>query len=101
MVSEMNNREYYELAVKRAKAQERKAMPTLGERRVRITFNPSQKDTVSQIKQETAKLIDLTENMRYESVRDLNEQQEKFRLINLAQEAYEEAAIWAVKAATM
>lgn len=55
---------------------------TIGEQRVRTEFNPAQSDTVSQIKQKTAELINLCE------------------LSSLAQTAYEEAAMWAVKAAT-
>lgn len=72
---------------------------TLGEKRVRTDFNPSANSNVDQIKQKTAELINLLETERgieknYEDVA------EKFRLIALAQTAYEEAAMWAVKAIT-
>lgn len=63
---------------------------TIGEQRVRTSFNPSQTDTVAQIKQKTADLINLCEEMK---VKD-------GRLASLAQTTYEEAAMWAVKAAT-
>ena len=63
---------------------------TIGELRVRTQFNPSQNDTVSQIKQKTAELINLCEELK---VKDA-------RLASLACTSYEEAAMWAVKAAT-
>lgn len=64
--------------------------PTLGEQRVRTDFNVSQEDIVTQLKQKSAELIDLCETLK---VRD-------GRLASLAQTSYEEAAMWAVKAAT-
>ena len=63
---------------------------TVGEQRVRTTFNPSQDDTVSQIKQKSAELINLCEELKNKDG----------RLASLAQTAYEEATMWAVKAAT-
>ena len=68
---------------------------TLGETRVRVKFNPSDDTIVAQLKTKTAELIDLVEGMTTETGRS-----EKNRLISLAQTAYEEAAMWAVKAAT-
>ena len=82
---------------------------TLGESRVRTTFNPSNDGVVEQIKQKTAELINLLQAVRNdEGVKPENDTKEKlqenagekFRLIALAQTAYEEAAMWAVKAAT-
>lgn len=70
---------------------------TLGEKRVRTNFNVSGKGSVDAIKQETAILINQCEEMRTESE---TLPQEKARLISLAQTAFEEAAMWAVKAAT-
>jgi hypothetical protein len=64
---------------------------SIGEDRVRIKFNPSADGTVDQIKQKSAELIDLCETLK-----PLDG-----RLSSLAQTAYEEAAMWAVKAATM
>jgi hypothetical protein len=66
---------------------------SLGARRVRESFNPSMSNTVDKIKRYTADLIDLVEELR----RPDGEQQ---RLVSMAQSAYEEAAMWAVKAAT-
>jgi len=63
---------------------------TIGEVRVRTKFNPSQDDVVSKIKQLSAQLINLCEELK---VKD-------GRLASLAQTSYEEAAMWAVKAAT-
>lgn len=63
---------------------------TIGEERVRTEFNPSLSDTVSQIKQKTAELINLCEELKAKDG----------RLASCAQTAYEEAAMWAVKAAT-
>lgn len=64
--------------------------PTLGEQRVRLDFNPSQEGVVVDIKRHTASLIDLCEKLKAKDP----------RLASLAQTAYEEAAMWAVKAAT-
>jgi hypothetical protein len=63
---------------------------SLGEDRVRTKFNPSTDSLVDQIKQKSAELIDLCEPLKAKDV----------RLASLAQTAYEEAAMWAVKAAT-
>ncbi len=88
---------------------EDKQTPTLGEQRVRTTFNPSNESVVDRIKQKSAELIDLLQAVRNDEVSktyDKTPEQlqaqsgEKLRLISLAQTAYEEAAMWAVKAAT-
>lgn len=63
---------------------------SIGEDRVRTKFNPSADTIVDQIKQKSAELIDLCEQLK---VKDA-------RLAALAQTSYEEAAMWAVKAAT-
>lgn len=68
---------------------------TLGEIRVNVDFNPSKKDAVNQLKQNTAKLINDLEYLK-----DSNSFSEENRLIDIAQTKYEEAAMWAVKAAT-
>ena len=67
-----------------------KVKSSLGELRVRVSFNPSQADLVSQIKQKSAELINLCEELKAKDG----------RLASFAQTAYEEAAMWAVKAAT-
>ena len=64
-------------------------MPSLGENRVRIAFNPNDHSAVHKIKAATAELIDMV------AVEGKDP-----RLTALAQTAYEEAAMWAVKAAT-
>ena len=80
--------------------------PTIGERRIRTTFNPSNMDVVGEFKQKTALLIDLCEYQRTlnnvnitgwekEDITDFN------RWISLAQTAYEEAAFYIVKALTL
>jgi hypothetical protein len=63
---------------------------TIGEDRVRIKFNPSADSVVDQIKQKSAELIDLCETLKSKDA----------RLSALAQTHYEDAAMWAVKAAT-
>lgn len=63
---------------------------SIGEDRVRTKFNPSADSVVDQIKQQTAKLIDLCETLKAKDP----------RLVSLAQTHYEDAAMWAVKAAT-
>ncbi len=82
---------------------------TLGEKRVRISFNPSENDTVSQIKQKSAELINMLEAVKNDEVSKTYEKTpetlqavsgEKLRLIALAQTAFEEAAMWGVKAVT-
>lgn len=81
-------------------------MTSKGEYRVGITFNPSGDDLVAQIKRQAADLIDLVEGIpdqhAYESMEpDLERCMiERRRLKALAQTAIEEAAMWAVKAAT-
>jgi hypothetical protein len=63
---------------------------SLGAERVRESFNPSQDNMVDKLKRYTADLIDLCEDLKHLEP----------RLAALAQTAYEEAAMWAVKAAT-
>jgi hypothetical protein len=63
---------------------------TIGEARVRTEFNPDKNDLVDQIKQKSADLINLCEDLKAKDG----------RLASLAQTAYEEASMWAVKAAT-
>jgi hypothetical protein len=67
-----------------------KPSQTVGETRVRISFNVAASDVVAQIKHKSAELIDLCETLKTKDG----------RLASLAQTSYEEAAMWAVKAAT-
>jgi hypothetical protein len=71
---------------------------SLGEDRVRVTFNPSNNDLVHQIKQKTAELIDLCESLRGHAVGP--NLSDKNRCVAMAQTGFEDAAMWAVKAAT-
>ena len=77
---------------------------TKGEYRVGIDFNPSNDDTVGKIKRAAADLIDLIEtipsNLGVESEAQAIQQNEVYRLKALAQTHIEDAAMWAVKAAT-
>jgi len=66
------------------------AAGSIGALRVRETFNPSGNEMVDKLKRYTADLIDLCEDLKHLDP----------RLAALAQTAYEEAAMWAVKAAT-
>jgi hypothetical protein len=63
---------------------------SIGAERVRESFNPSKDNMVDKIKRYTADLIDLCEDLKALEP----------RLAAMAQTAYEEAAMWAVKAAT-
>ena len=65
-----------------------------GQEAVRYKFNPSGNDDVQRIKQETASLIDFCEDLKNKDPHG------RGRLVALAQTAYEEASMWAVKAAT-
>ncbi len=85
------------------------AEKTIGEQRVRTSFNVSGDGIVDQIKRKSAELIDLCQAMRNdeavavpgESREDFHARAgEKLRLVSLAQTAYEEGSMWAVKAAT-
>ncbi|ASD52769.1 hypothetical protein [Flavobacterium phage V157] len=68
---------------------------TIGEKRVKAELNPSKNELVDQIKNKSAELINLLEQMRglpHES------SQEKQRLISIAQTEIESACMWGVKA---
>ncbi len=63
---------------------------TIGEQRVRVEFNPDDNGMVQQLKQKTAELINIVDQIK----------DKDHRLAALAMTAYEEAAMWAVKCAT-
>lgn len=73
---------------------------TIGEERVRTKFNPSAEGLVDQIKQKSAELIDLCEQSKRRDPDNPATHAEINRLWSLAQTDYEDAAMWAVKAAT-
>ena len=70
---------------------------SLGASRVREDFNPSKNDLVTKIKRHTADLIDLCHEQADKPAAQGNE---IGRLWSLAMTHYEDAAMWAVKAAT-
>ncbi len=72
---------------------------TKGEYRVGINFNPSADSIVDKIKRQAADLIDLIESIPGAEMRDIRGS-EVGRLKALAQTHIEDAAMWAVKAAT-
>jgi hypothetical protein len=75
---------------------------SIGEQRVRRDFNPSGNDAVGQIKRKTAELIDLCYQSQPATPDGAVKMfSEETRLWVLAMKAYEEAAMWAVKAATI
>jgi len=71
---------------------------TRGEYRVGINFNPSADDMVGKIKRQAADLIDLIESVSSNDGTIAGN--ERGRLKALAQTHIEDAAMWAVKAAT-
>jgi hypothetical protein len=76
---------------------------TKGEYRVGITFNPSNDDMVWKIKRAAADLIDTIDTIPFPSVDSKDSavhSNEVARLKALAQTHIEDAAMWAVKAAT-
>jgi hypothetical protein len=64
---------------------------TMGTQRVRASFNPSNDPLVAEIKAKTAELIDLCSHRLVAKDK---------RSAEIAQQMYEDAAMWAVKAAT-
>jgi hypothetical protein len=85
------------------------SIKTIGEQRVRVDFNVSGSTLVDTIKLKTADLINELQALRNDEVSKTYDKSpdakqevsgEVLRLIALAQTTYEEAAMWAVKAAT-
>lgn len=80
---------------------------TLGEKRVRTTFNPSDDSLVADIKMKSAELINCCDSMRdvdsitlFSDKDRVNDYIEYHRLLTIAQDHYETATMYAVKAAT-
>lgn len=69
--------------------------PTLGMRRVRTDFNPSDQSQVSIVKHDCAAMID-----KLEALKSMAKDGEQARCYALAQTAIEEACMWAVKGLT-
>ncbi len=79
-------------------------MKTLGERRVRVDFNVSGNSDIDDMKFRAAEAIDCIEEIikeKAKSVTSLDDKNDMYRLKALAQTAFEEAAIWAVRAITV
>lgn len=72
---------------------------TFGEYRVGINFNPGGHETVSEIKRRAADLIDFIETIPAAG-QSAEQAREVGRLKALAETHIEDAAMWAVKAAT-
>jgi len=74
---------------------------SIGAQRVRLGFNPSTDSVVDVIKSTTAPVVDVIKSMTADLI-DLCEtlKAKDARLASLAQTAYEEACMWAVKAET-
>lgn len=84
--------------------------PTIGETRVRTKFNPSSQNDVDVIKNKSAEMINMLQAMRNDEASKTYDKSpeaknelsgERLRLISIAQTKFEEAAMWAVKAATV
>lgn len=75
-------------------------MKSIGEERVRMDFNVSGSGDVHELKKTTADLINFCQDRKDKDVTHGIQNTEKNELYNLAQRAYEEACMWAVKAAT-
>lgn len=93
---------------------------TIGERRVRTEFNPANSDLVDQLKQKSAELVDLCNEVYIQKTKAIQQtridenvdsnsertwelekyEADAYRLTKKAMESYELAAMWAVKAAT-
>lgn len=71
---------------------------SLGEARVRTDFNVGGSSVVDELKTKSAELINLCEKLKGDPQAVMSG--EKARLISLAQTHFEDAAMWAVKAAT-
>lgn len=75
--------------------------PTLGESRIRTTFNPNDDSKVQHIKERAAEFINyIDKNVNAPANMPQRSLGEFVRLKSLAMTAMEEAAMWAVKAAT-
>jgi hypothetical protein len=68
---------------------------SLGARRVRASFNPSNSSAVDMLKQTAAKFID-----QCNAIADKTDDPEVGRCLSMAMAQAEDAAMWAVKAAT-
>lgn len=75
-------------------------MQTKGQYRVGIAFNPSGNPQVDELKRTAADFIDLIEKIECNAMRGSDHSNEVARCKAMAQSFAEDAAMWAVKAAT-
>ena len=73
-------------------------LKTLGEKRVRVDFNPSNSGNVNALKTKAAEAINILQDYKDDPRNQIDS--ETARIIATAQTKYEEAAMWAVKAVT-
>lgn len=73
-------------------------LKTLGEKRVRVDFNPSNSGNVNALKTKAAEAINILQDFKDDPRNEIDS--ETARIIATAQTKYEEAAMWAVKAVT-
>ena len=74
---------------------------TLGEKRVRVEFNVNNDEYIHLLKQKSAELINLVDQATNRPSWNDETLREWLRLKALAMTSIEEAAMWAVKAATI
>ena len=74
---------------------------TLGEKRVRTDFNTTKSSLVDVLKEKSAELINIINRSSENEEWDEETRGEWIRLKALAMTSVEEAAMWAVKAATI
>lgn len=74
---------------------------TLGQKRVRVNFNPSKDDYINDLKVKSAELIDLINGAAPSNLLNDEDFGEFRRLKALALTAVEEACMWAVKMETI
>ena len=74
---------------------------TLGEKRIRVEFNVNNDEYIHLLKQKSAELIDLIDQATNHPSWNDETLREWLRLKALAMTSIEEAAMWAVKAATI
>ena len=72
---------------------------TLGESRVRVSFNPSSNPDVDDIKRRAADAIDWCDH-HLQAFKSDPDGYERVRAMSLAMEHFEDAVMWAVKAIT-
>jgi hypothetical protein len=73
---------------------------SLGEKRVRVEFNPSNAGNVNAIKTKAAEIINILDDFKNDPRNQVENNSETQRLTSIAMTKFEEAAMWAVKEVT-